>query len=107
MALTVAASGGQNGMHSSNRMESSSLLSITADTSYPTGGYTGLAASLADYLPAGATITGIMQQSHFSGYHVFWDRANDKLQFYAAAGTEVPNLTDIHAVSGEIRVTFV
>lgn len=107
MAITVSNVGTQ-GMHSSNRLESTAIVSVTGDAStYATGGYTGFAAAVASYLPNGATIIGCTQMSFASGYRVYWNRASDALLFAAANGTEASAGANLSAVTVELQITFV
>jgi len=68
------------------------VASVTFDSSYPTGGEPLVAADLGlgsiDYLSA--TTDG--------SNAIVWDKANNKLKAYTAAGAEVANATNLSTV---------
>lgn len=73
------------------------VLSLTADSSYPTGGYalpkTALGFKEIDFVSAEKT----------GGRPVEYDRDNEKLKFYNSGGTETTNAADLSALT-DIRL---
>lgn len=77
------------------------ITSLTLDASYPTGGYAvtgqqlGLPAGLVDYVDLGSASNG--------GYQLSYNYATGKIQAFqgaaAAPSTEVPNATNLSAVT--------
>lgn len=83
-------------------------LSFVGDSSYPTGG----TADFSDWLAArlGYNVTPLQVVgfgktagaiTHFAEY----DAANDKLMVFVLAGTQVPNATDISAVTFDLMIS--
>ena len=74
---------------------------LALDNSYPTGGYA------IDFTSIGIRDVQFIVVENTSGYDFAWDRVNKKLQAYqfnypgaaAGPGTEVPNATDLSAIS--------
>jgi len=97
-------------------------MTITPDTSYPTGGWTGFAATVVAAAKAAtpalnigslvkANVFGILPLDT-AGYTVAYDKAGDKLKVYysnsdSADGplVELPDTTDIHTTT--LRFTVV
>lgn len=86
-------------------------ITVVLDSSYPTGGYTGLADKIKGATNRTPTIIGVASQS--SGYVAYWDYTNSKLMLYygnydAADGVliEVPNATDLSAVTLSLLVFY-
>lgn len=84
---------------------------VVLDASYPTGGYTGLAAKLTAAASRTPTIVAVFAQS--SGYVAYWDYANSKLMLFysnsdAADGPmiQVPDTTDLSAVTLSLVVFY-
>ncbi len=84
---------------------------VVLDASYPTGGYTGLAAKLTAAASRTPTIIAVFAQS--SGYVAYWDYANSKLMLFysnsdAADGPmiQVPDTTDLSAVTLSLVVFY-
>jgi len=85
---------------------------VVLDSSYPTGGYTGLAAKLTAAASRTPTIIALFAQS--SGYVAHWDYANSKLMVYhadydaVADGPliQVPDATDLSAVTLSLVVFY-
>lgn len=82
------------------------LISFALDSSYPTGGETGLKAKVDAALKQDVTILGFVAQD-CGGYLPVWDPTNSKLKVYyvnndgGADGPmiEVPDTTDLSAVT--------
>jgi hypothetical protein len=72
------------------------IATVTFDNSYPTGGesFTANDLGLASLDFVSATTDG--------SYAVTWDKTNSKLKAFVAAGTEVPNATNISTVAVRI-----
>ena len=84
---------------------------VVLDNSYPTGGYTGLAAKLTAAASRTPTIIAVFAQS--SGYVAYWDYTNSKLMLFysnsdAADGAliQVPDTTDLSAVTLSLVVLY-
>lgn len=84
---------------------------VVLDNSYPTGGYTGLAAKLTAAASRTPTIIAAVAQS--TGYAAQWDYANSKLMIFICdnAGAngpmiQVPNTTDLSAVTLSLVVFY-
>ena len=84
---------------------------VVLDASYPTGGYTGLAAKLTAAASRTPTIVAVFAQS--SGYVAYWDYANSKLMLFysnsdAADGPmiQVPDAADLSAVTLSLVVFY-
>mgnify|MGYP000862448838 CR=1 FL=1 len=87
------------------------LVSLLGDTSYPTGGSTGLEAALEALVGAGRKILGVIPLE-CGGYLPQWDLANGKLKMFygdnnnASDGPliEVPNATALNGVTMKLLV---
>lgn len=85
---------------------------VVLDASYPTGGYTGLAAKLTAAASRTPTIIAVIDQG--TGYKAMWDYANSKLMvFYvdnnnASDGVmiQVPDTTDLSGVTLSLVVFY-
>lgn len=85
---------------------------VVLDASYPTGGYTGLAAKLTAAASRTPTIIAVFAQS--SGYVAYWDFTNSKLMlFYSDSNKasdgpmiQVPDTTDLSAVTLSLVVFY-
>ncbi len=82
------------------------VISFSLDSSYPTGGETGLQALCKAALSRDVTILGFIAQD-CGGYLPVWDPTNSKLKVYYADNNnasdgpliEVPNTTDLSGVT--------
>lgn len=81
------------------------VISFALDSSYPTGGETGLQAKVKVALGRDVTILALIPQD-CGGYFVCWDPTNSKVKVYysnsdAADGPliEVPDTTDLSTVT--------
>ena len=85
---------------------------VVLDASYPTGGYTGLAAKLTAAASRTPTILAVIDRG--TGYKAVWDYANSKLMVYrcdydaVADGpmVQVPDTTDLSAVTLSLVVFY-
>lgn len=87
-------------------------ITVVLDNSYPTGGYTGLAAKITGVTNRTPTILGVVSQGS-DGYVFTWDFANSKLMAFhsnsdAADGPliQVPNATDLSTVTAQLLVFY-
>ena len=74
------------------------LAELDFDSSYPTGGYPWPTS-----IPAPEQHFEDMKGVYFDntqGYSLDYDRDNQKVKAFSAAGTEVPNATDLSALTG-------
>jgi hypothetical protein len=96
MALTIAKNAKARGMIDLSIMSSRDVkmvpLSITFDSSYPTGGE--------DFSFDGINEIMIFLLEGVAGYVFAYDYTNDKILAYTTAGTEVVNGTDLAAALG-------
>lgn len=68
---------------------------LVGDSSYPTGGSTGLLAALKSLKKSNnLNIVAVLGQDN-AGKQIGYDHANDKLKVYAAGGAETTNATDL------------
>lgn len=82
------------------------VISFALDSSYPTGGETGLQAKVKAALGRDVTILGFICQD-CAGYFVTWDPTDSKVKVYYINNDggsdgpmiEVPNATDLSAVT--------
>jgi hypothetical protein len=75
---------------------------IVGDGSYPTGGTASFTAYVQEKLARGVTVVSVhgIGIGGGSGYHLSYDKVNDKLKAHAGAtGLEVANATDLSSVS--------
>jgi hypothetical protein len=87
-------------------------VTVLLDNSYPTGGYTGLAAKLTSVSNRTPTILAVIEQG--TGYKVAWDYANSKLMVFhcdndAVADSpmiQVPDGTNLAAVTLTLVVFY-
>lgn len=83
-----------------------SVVDITGDSSYATGGEALAAADLQTMMPKGGVLAAtdadkiqlFQSEKDVSGRELALDRVNDKILFFAA-GAEVANLTNLSAVT--------
>ena len=113
MALSNGSSPGFAGFSSTVRMHNHERIQFDLDSSYPTGGYTSFGDFVKTILGTEISIVDIQQTTPCGGYKLWWDRANDTLMVYQypnalGASTEVPNGTDLSAVTdAELVVTYI
>lgn len=72
------------------------IATVTFDSSYPTGGEALSANDL------GLASLDFVSATTDGNYAVTWDKAAGKLKAYVAAGTQVPNATDLSAIAVRI-----
>lgn len=77
-------------------------ITVTGDTSYPTGGYSITAASLGMKAILGMAPLG--NNTAAAGFEANWNTQTGKLQFYSGALAEVTNATDVHTLIFTILV---
>lgn len=68
------------------------IVTITADASYPTGGYAVTFPGITNVLFADV-------QSSSSGHPAVWNYSTGKLQFFTSGGTEVANAASLSGVT--------
>ena len=68
------------------------IVTITADASYPTGGY-------AVTFPGITNAIFVDTQSSSAGHPAVWNYATGKLQFFTSGGTEVANAATLAGVT--------
>lgn len=73
------------------------IVTITADASYPTGGY-------AITFPGITQIVFVDAQSSSSGHPAVWNYSTNKLQFFTSGGTEVANLASLAGITVKAAV---
>jgi hypothetical protein len=67
------------------------------DNTYPTGGTVGFQGLVRALFGDNRSVAAVIAQD-CAGYRVTYDVASDRLKVLVAAGTEVPNTTDLSAV---------
>jgi hypothetical protein len=87
-------------------------ITVVLDNSYPTGGYSGLAAKITGVTNRTPTILGLVGQGT-DGYVFTWNYATSKLMAWygnydAADGVliQVPDTTDLSAVTAQLLVFY-
>lgn len=78
-------------------------ISLVGDSSYPTGGMTGVQAALQAVVKDQRAILAVVNTGANGGYITQWDFANSKLQLFTAggsAGTALAELANATNVSG-------
>jgi hypothetical protein len=113
MTLAFAAAGNQ-GRHSAGIAEFTYRVAVTLDSDYATGGWATFAALLKAGIPAlvDKTIISIQQGSFCDGYHIWWNRASDKLiAAVSANGTKdaecAASLNDLDAKVVELDIVCI
>lgn len=94
MALTIT----QPGVFDKLMHEKYVILNVTADNSYPTGGY---AITPSRY---GLTKLDMVFIDGGNGYGVQYDYTNNKIMFYTTAGTETTNATNLSAITFNVML---
>jgi hypothetical protein len=81
-------------------------VSFVGDTSYPTGGTAAFNATVQALMGRAVTVLGIQKSGPTGVYTPIYDKVNDKLYVEVAAGTEVPNATDLHGTTFKLLVFY-
>lgn len=83
--------------------------SMAGDAAYATGGSAAFEAALAQAVVRSAVeVTAVHGFGLTAGaitHFVRWDNTNGKLLAYVLAGTQVPNATDLSAVTFDLTIT--
>ena len=106
---TVIAPNAQGGQQPSAPVINIDLL-VTLDNSYATNGYPfdvgALLKSLGKY-DKEPFIVAVLPEGALSGHTFVYDRTAKKLKAFVAAGTEVPNATDLSVTPGTAHVLVI
>jgi len=110
MAISGAATVGQQGMGSTVRMTNQARIKISLDSSYPAGGYASfVTTTVKGLLGSKITVVDIQQAGPVNisttFYDLVYDRANDKLMVLTAGAQASGDLSAI--VDVELIVTYV